>query len=143
MTRWQCAYRLSAEAQAEARILMLSTNNILKPADGKQVTMPTQDMVIEILPGTRAEDGGKEGRLLASPWRACMAYDRGELDLQAKIGIRLRGVTPPRQTRGAGGRPRAARSASRPRWALHPEALPATSTYVRTARWARSSCPRS
>ena len=42
---------LSAEAQAEARILMLSTNNILKPADGRPVTMPTQDMIIgHVLP---------------------------------------------------------------------------------------------
>ncbi len=44
---------LSAEAQAEARILMLSTNNILKPADGKPVTMPTQDMIIGIYCLTR------------------------------------------------------------------------------------------
>ena len=82
---------LSAEAQAEARILMLSTNNILKPADGKPVTMPTQDMVIGIYCLTRAEDGGTgEGRVFASPSEAIMAYDRGELDLQAKIKIRLR-----------------------------------------------------
>ena len=88
---------LSAEAQAEARILMLSTNNILKPADGKPVTMPTQDMVIGIYCLTRAEDGGTgEGRVFASPSEAIMAYDRGELDLQAKIKIRLRGVRPPR-----------------------------------------------
>src|SRR5205814_1885728 len=88
---------LSAEAQAEARILMLSTNNILKPADGKPVTMPTQDMVIGIYCLTRAEDGGTgEGRVFASPSEAIMAYDRGELDLQAKIHIRLRGVRPPR-----------------------------------------------
>src|SRR5690348_16947582 len=87
---------LSAEAQAEARILMLSTNNILKPADGKPVTMPTQDMVIGIYCLTRAEDGGTgEGRVFASPSEAIMAYDRGELDLQAKINIRLRGVRPP------------------------------------------------
>src|SRR6201987_2025077 len=88
---------LSAEAQAEARILMLSTNNILKPADGKPVTMRTQDMVIGIYCLTRADEGGTgEGRVFASPSEAIMAYDRGELDLQAKINIRLRGVTPPR-----------------------------------------------
>jgi DNA-directed RNA polymerase subunit beta' len=87
---------LSAEAQAEARILMLSTNNILKPADGKPVTMPTQDMVIGIYYLTRAEEGGAgEGRVFGSPSEAIMAYDRGELDLQATIGVRLRGVTPP------------------------------------------------
>ena len=88
---------LSAEAQAEARILMLSTNNILKPADGKPVTMPTQDMVIGIYCLTRAADEGTgQGRIFASPSEAIMAYDRNELDLQAKIQIRLRGVTPPR-----------------------------------------------
>ena len=88
---------LSAEAQAEARILMLSTNNILKPADGKPVTMPTQDMVIGIYCLTRAADGGTgEDRVFASPSEAIMAYDRNELDLQSKISIRLRGVTPPR-----------------------------------------------
>src|SRR5216117_2979808 len=69
---------LSAEAQAEARILMLSTNNILKPADGKPVTMPTQDMVIGIYCLTRAasgEDGS--GRAFASMSEALMAYDTG------------------------------------------------------------------
>jgi DNA-directed RNA polymerase subunit beta' len=87
---------LSAEAQAEARILMLSTNNILKPADGKPVTMPTQDMVIGIYCLTReAPDVPGTGRAFASPSEALMAYDRGELDLQAEIQIRLRNVAPP------------------------------------------------
>src|SRR6202042_2815535 len=87
---------LSAEAQAEARILMLSTNNILKPADGKPVTMPTQDMVFGIYCLTReAPDTPGTGRAFASPAEALMAYDRGELDLQAKIQIRLRNVAPP------------------------------------------------
>jgi DNA-directed RNA polymerase subunit beta' len=95
---------LSAEAQAEARILMLSTNNILKPADGKPVTMPTQDMVIGIYCLTRAADEGTgAGRTFASPSEAIMAYDRGELDLQAKVNIRLRGVTPPRDFQTAEG----------------------------------------
>jgi DNA-directed RNA polymerase subunit beta' len=97
---------LSAEAQAEARILMLSTNNILKPADGKPVTMPTQDMVIGIYCLTRAAtseanaapDGqiAGEGRAFTSIAEATMAYDRGELDLQAKVTVRLKGITPPR-----------------------------------------------
>ena len=87
---------LSAEAQAEARILMLSTNNILKPADGKPVTMPTQDMVIGIYCLTReAPDAPGTGRAFTSPSEALMAYDRGELDLQARIEMRLKGVTPP------------------------------------------------
>ena len=83
---------LSAEAQAEARILMLSTNNILKPADGKPVTMPTQDMVIGIYWLTRAKDAAPgEGRMFGSLAEALMAYDKDELDLQAKIQIRLAG----------------------------------------------------
>jgi DNA-directed RNA polymerase subunit beta' len=87
---------LSAEAQAEARILMLSTNNILKPADGKPVTMPTQDMVIGIYCLTReAADVPGTGRAFAHPAEALMAYDRGELDLQARIEVRLRNVAPP------------------------------------------------
>jgi DNA-directed RNA polymerase subunit beta' len=104
---------LSAEAQAEARILMLSTNNILKPADGKPVTMPTQDMVIGIYCLTRAATSeanaapdGKiagEGRAFTSIAEATMAYDRGELDLQAKITVRLRGITPPRDFESAEG----------------------------------------
>jgi DNA-directed RNA polymerase subunit beta' len=88
---------LSAEAQAEARILMLSTNNILKPADGKPVTMPTQDMVIGIYWLTREKPGAPgEGRIFGSLSEALMAYDRDDLDLQAKIQIRLSDVTPPR-----------------------------------------------
>src|SRR5262249_25219153 len=87
---------LSAEAQAEARILMLSTNNILKPADGKPVTMPTQDMIIGIYCLTReAPDVPGTGRAFANLSEAVMAYDRGELDLHARIDVRLRDVTPP------------------------------------------------
>ena len=87
---------LSAEAQAEARILMLSTNNILKPADGKPVTMPTQDMVIGLFCLTREEEGVTgTGRAFASLAEALMAYDRNELDLQARIKIRLENVVPP------------------------------------------------
>ena len=88
---------LSAEAQAEARILMLSTNNILKPADGKPVTMPTLDMVIGIYWLTREKDGAPgEGRIFSSLAEALMAYDADTLDLQAKIQVRLPGITPPR-----------------------------------------------
>jgi DNA-directed RNA polymerase subunit beta' len=86
---------LSAEAQAEARILMLSTNNILKPADGKPVTMPTQDMVIGIYCLTREKpDAPGTGRVFGSIAEALMAYDHGELDLQAKVDVRLTDVTP-------------------------------------------------
>ncbi len=90
---------LSAEAQAEARILMLSTNNILKPADGKPVTMPTQDMIIGLYCLTReAEDAVGTGRAFSSLAEALMAYDAGELDLQARIEIRLHGIIPPAGT---------------------------------------------
>jgi DNA-directed RNA polymerase subunit beta' len=81
---------LSAEAQAEARILMLSSNNILKPADGKPVTMPTQDMVIGLYHLTHLTEGCKgEGRVFSSDAEARMAFDNGELHLQAQVKIRL------------------------------------------------------
>ena len=84
---------LSAEAQAEARILMLSSNNILKPADGKPVTMPTQDMVIGLYHLThRSRACSGEGRTFSSDAEARMAFDNGELHLQALVRIRLRDV---------------------------------------------------
>ncbi|RNL61135.1 DNA-directed RNA polymerase subunit beta' [Nocardioides marmoriginsengisoli] len=87
---------LSAEAQAEARILMLSTNNILKPSDGRPVTMPTQDMIIGIYFLTLGRDGQPgEGRAFASSAEAVMAFDKGEITLQSKIKIRLTGVAVP------------------------------------------------
>jgi DNA-directed RNA polymerase subunit beta' len=89
---------LSAEAQAEARILMLSTNNILKPADGRPVTMPTQDMIIGIYFLTMDRDGyAGEGRAFSSMAEAIMAFDRGELALQSKIRLRFAEVTPPQE----------------------------------------------
>jgi DNA-directed RNA polymerase subunit beta' len=90
---------LSAEAQAEARILMLSTNNILKPADGKPVTMPTQDMVIGLYCLTReTPEAPGHGRIFGTLSEALMAYDNHELDLQATIQIRLHGIVPPAET---------------------------------------------
>ncbi|WP_306370910.1 DNA-directed RNA polymerase subunit beta' [Nocardiopsis sp. CC223A] len=86
---------LSAEAQAEARLLMLATNNILKPSDGKPVTMPTQDMIIGLyyLTTERAGAAG-EGRAFRGPAEAIMAYDLGDLDLQAKIRLRIEDGAP-------------------------------------------------
>jgi DNA-directed RNA polymerase subunit beta' len=90
---------LSAEAQAEARILMLSTNNILKPADGRPVTMPTQDMVIGIFFLTAdREDTPGDGRLFSSVAEARMAFDRQQIALQSKIKIRFSDVVPPEDT---------------------------------------------
>ncbi len=85
---------LSAEAQAEARILMLSSNNILKPADGKPVTMPTQDMIIGLYFLTHRKPGEKgEGLVFSSDAEARMAFDAKELHLQAPIRVRIKGVT--------------------------------------------------
>jgi DNA-directed RNA polymerase subunit beta' len=94
---------LSAEAQAEARILMLSTNNILKPSDGRPVTMPTQDMIIGIYFLTLDRDGEPgEGRAFSSVGEAIMAFDRGEISLQSKVKIRLEGVVPAPELRPEG-----------------------------------------
>ncbi|QIX28050.1 DNA-directed RNA polymerase subunit beta' [Nocardioides sp. JQ2195] len=80
---------LSAEAQAEARILMLSTNNILKPSDGRPVTMPTQDMIIGLFFLTTDREGPGEGRTFSSQAEAIMAFDRKEISLQSRITLRI------------------------------------------------------
>jgi DNA-directed RNA polymerase subunit beta' len=86
---------LSAEAQAEARILMLSSNNILKPADGRPVTMPTQDMIIGLYHLTAdRDDVDGEGRQFSSLAEAIMAFDGKQMNLNAKVRIRLSGVVP-------------------------------------------------
>ena len=84
---------LSAEAQAEARILMLSTNNILKPADGRPVTMPSHEMIIGLYHLTRVSPEGEgHGRVFSSVAEAIMAFDSHSLHLQAPIKVRLNGV---------------------------------------------------
>ena len=81
---------LSAEAQAEARLLMLSANNLLKPQDGKPVTVPTQDMVLGSYYLTLAREGSKgEGMYFANPAEAEMAYDTGFVDLHAVVNVRI------------------------------------------------------
>src|SRR5688500_4938483 len=86
---------LSTEAQAEARILMLSSNNILKPADGRPVTMPTQDMIIGLFHLTsEVEDGKGAGRAFSSVSEARMAFDAGELELGSKIKLRMTEAVP-------------------------------------------------
>jgi len=81
---------LSAEAQAEARLLMLSTNNILKPQDGKPVTTPTQDMVLGVYYLTMERPGEKgEGKYFSSPEEAIMAYNMGEVSLHALVNVRI------------------------------------------------------
>ena len=82
---------LSMEAQAEARFLMLSANNILKPQDGKPVVSPTQDMVLGCYYLTIIRDGAKgEGMVFADVDEAQMAYDTGVIHLQARIKIRMK-----------------------------------------------------
>ena len=81
---------LSAEAQAEARILMLSANNILSPASGRPITSPTQDMVLGLYYLTMARDNELgEGRAFGSLAEAIMAHDQHSVSLQAKVKIRL------------------------------------------------------
>jgi len=81
---------LSMEAQAEARFLMLSANNILKPQDGKPVVSPTQDMVMGCYYLTLIRPGAKgEGKYFTDLDEALMAYDTRELSLQAKCHIRM------------------------------------------------------
>lgn len=83
---------LSAEAQAEARLLMLSTNNLLAPSDGQPITVPTQDMVLGIFYLTTINDGEKgEGKIFASPEEAIKAYATGKIALQARIKVRING----------------------------------------------------
>ncbi len=118
---------LSAEAQAEARILMLSSNNILKPADGRPVTMPTQDMVLGLFFLTtdgELRDTKGEGRAFGSTAEAIMAFDAGELALQSPIDIRFpvgtippRGWTPPAREEASPSGSRGTRSVCAPPWA--------------------------
>ncbi|NLY18268.1 MAG: DNA-directed RNA polymerase subunit beta' [Clostridiaceae bacterium] len=81
---------LSAEAQAEARFLMLSANNLLKPQDGKPVTVPTQDMVLGCYYLTIEKDGDKgEGKAFSSPEEAVIAYETGVISLHARIKVKV------------------------------------------------------
>ena len=81
---------LSAEAQAEARLLMLAANNLLKPSDGKPVAVPTQDMILGSYYLTMVKDGEPgEGKVFRDVDEATMAYDEGDITLHAKIKIRM------------------------------------------------------
>ncbi len=81
---------LSAEAQAEARLLMLASNNLLKPSDGKPVCVPTQDMILGsyYLTLDKNDEPG-EGKVFLSEDEAIMAYDEGDITLHSKIKIRM------------------------------------------------------
>ena len=81
---------LTPEAQAEARYLMLSANNLLKPQDGKPVAVPTQDMILGAYYLTIEEDGVKgEGMIFKDKDEAMMAYQDGVISIHAKIKVRM------------------------------------------------------
>ena len=83
---------ITMEAQIEARVLLMSTNNILSPANGKPIIIPTQDIVLGVYYMTREKDMAKgEDKAFANPGEVRMAYDAGEVDLQARIRVRLDG----------------------------------------------------
>jgi DNA-directed RNA polymerase subunit beta' len=83
---------LSVEAQAEARVLMLASNNILKPSDGRPVAVPTQDMIIGLYFMTTVKEGAVgEGKAFGTIAEAQMAFDVKALDIQAKCRIRVAG----------------------------------------------------
>ena len=83
---------LSIEAQMEARVLMMSTNNILSPAHGKPVIGPSQDIVLGIYYLTRQRDGQTgEGKRFSDPDEVRIAYDGGAVGLQAAIRVRIEG----------------------------------------------------
>ncbi|MDY6972564.1 MAG: DNA-directed RNA polymerase subunit beta', partial [Thermodesulfobacteriota bacterium] len=81
---------LSIEAQIEARVLMMSTNNILSPANGEPIIVPSQDIVLGIYYMTRQKAFCRgEGRVFSSPQEVRIAYDAGEVDLHASIKVRI------------------------------------------------------
>ena len=81
---------LSAEAQAEARVLMLSSNNLLSPSNGRPVVTPSHDMVIGMYYLSAVKEGVKgEGRTFSSVDEAMMAYELGDIELHAKIKLRV------------------------------------------------------
>ena len=84
---------LSVEAQAEARFLMLAAHNIMKPSDGKPVCVPTQDMVLGAYYLTIDKDGARgEGRAFSSPDEVIMAYEVKDIDIHAKIKVKISGI---------------------------------------------------
>lgn len=80
---------LSAEAQAEARLLMLSTYNLLSPADGRAIVVPTQDMILGSYYLTKLKPGAKgEGKIFSHPNEAILAYENKKISLHAQIKVR-------------------------------------------------------
>ncbi|RZB36449.1 MAG: DNA-directed RNA polymerase subunit beta' [Desulfobacteraceae bacterium Eth-SRB2] len=83
---------LSVEAQIEARVLMLSSNNILSPANGSPIIVPSQDIVLGIYYMTRGVSGSKgQGKIFTNPEEVRCAYDAKAVDLHARIIVRMEG----------------------------------------------------
>ncbi len=83
---------ISIEAQIEARVLLMSTNNILSPAHGKPIIIPTQDIVLGIYYLTREKEGVTgEGKVFSGTSEVRSAYDNGAVDLHARILVRMEG----------------------------------------------------
>jgi DNA-directed RNA polymerase subunit beta' len=83
---------LSVEAQVEAKTLMLSVNNILSAAHGKPLAVPSQDIILGCYYMTKERGGSAgEGKLFANPQEVRVAYDAGEVGLQARIRVRMQG----------------------------------------------------
>ena len=81
---------LSLEAQLEARVLMMSTNNILSPSSGKPIIVPSQDIILGLYYLSMESEGQKgEGMIFSSPSEALMALDNNQVHLQAKVKIRV------------------------------------------------------
>ncbi|MCA1978285.1 MAG: DNA-directed RNA polymerase subunit beta', partial [Thiobacillus sp.] len=85
---------LSLEAQAEARTLMLASNNVLSPANGEPIIVPSQDIVLGLYYMTREKINAKgEGMMFADVTEARRAYDNREADLHARVTVRIKEVT--------------------------------------------------
>ena len=81
---------LSLEAQLEARVLMMSTNNILSPSSGKPIIVPSQDIILGLYYLSMKSDSLKgEGMIFSSPTEVLMALDNSQVELQAKIKVRV------------------------------------------------------
>src|SRR5208282_4015040 len=106
---------LSIEAQVESRALMMSTNNILSPASGKPIIVPTQDMVLGLYYMTRERPLAQgEGKFFSNPDEVRIAYDHGEVDLHAKVVVRMQAVKEGEQETEEGDVPAAKAEAIKP-----------------------------
>jgi len=84
---------LSMEARTECKLLMMSSNNVLSPSNGKPIAVPTQDIVLGCYYMTKIRGGVKgEGKVFSGPKEVVSAYNADELDLQASIMVRLEGM---------------------------------------------------